>query len=430
MIDQKGKRDLTRRDFIKTVGIAAGAAAVGGPFLTKSARAAARDHILIGFPTPITGPLAGFGESSNWVYKRAVSEINKDGGIYIKELDKKLPVKVKIVDTESDPSKTGELTARLIMKEKVDLMVTLHTPPTVNPVTAICDKFQVPCIASDCPIDSWLPGGPFKWSFNFFWEVDQATDVHTGMWNMKADKTNKTVGCLWPNDPDGVGAVKLHVPKFDKFGYRLVDVGRFPNGMSDFTSFINTWKKENVEILTGIVAPPDWIQCWKQCHQQGFVPKIVTMGKATLFFGAMMALGVDLAVGLTSDVWWSPHHPFKSSLTGISCGGLADEWIKDMKKPWTQPLGFDYAVFEVAADALKRAASLDKEKIREAIVKTDLDTMVGHIRFNEKNYSLTPMCGGQWQRGKEWPLEMQIIYNKEAPFIPKTAEMIFPLSKK
>jgi branched-chain amino acid transport system substrate-binding protein len=152
------------------------------------------------------------------------------------------------------------------------------------------------------------------------------------------------------------------------------------------------------------------------------------MGKATLFAGAMMALGVDLAVGLTSDVWWSPHHPFKSSLTGNSCKDLADLWTKDTGNQWTQPLGFDYAVFEVAADVLRRAGSLDKGKIREALAQTNLDTMVGHIKFNEKNYSLTPTCGGQWQRGKKWPLEMQIIYNKETPFIPTTAKMIFPLT--
>jgi len=92
-------------------------------------------------------------------------------------------------------------------------------------------------------------------------------------------------------------------------------------------------------------------------------------------------------------------------------------------------LGFDYAALEVAADALRRAGSLDKEKIRKAIAETDLDTMAGPIKYNDRNYSLTPMCGGQWQRGKKWPLEMKIIYNKEAPYIPTTGDMIFPLGR-
>ncbi|MBW1765572.1 MAG: ABC transporter substrate-binding protein [Deltaproteobacteria bacterium] len=425
---QEIRKGVTRREFIKTVGVA-GAAAAGGSLWPGKSQAATRDHILIGFPTPATGVLADFGESTAWAHKRALKEINKNGGIFIKDLGKKLPVKVKLVDTESDPTKTAELTARLIMKEKVDLMVVLHTPMIVNPTSAICEKFQVPCIASDCPVDSWLHGGPYKWAYNFFWEVDQATDVHTGMWNLQEGKTNKIVGCLWPNDPDGVDAVKTHPLKFDKFGYKLVDVGRFPLGSPDFTSFISTWKKENVEILTGIIPVPDWIHCWRQCHQQGFIPKIVTMGKATLFPGAMMALGPDLAHGLTSDVWWSPHHPFKSSLTGESCRDLADAWTKDTGKYWTQPLGFDYAVFEVAAAALKRASSLDKAKIRDAIAKTDLETVAGPIKYNERHFSRTPMCGGQWQKGKERPLEMKIIYNKEEPNIPVTGKMVFPLSR-
>lgn len=425
---QERKKSVTRREFIKTVGVA-GVAVAGGSLLPRSSLAAARDHILIGFPTPATGFLAEFGESSAWASKRAEAEINKDGGIFIKELGKKLPVKVKLLDTESNDTKAAELASKLILQDKVDLMVVLHTPVMVNPVSAICERFKIPCIAADCPQDSWLLGGPYKWTFNFFWKVDQATDVHTGMWNLQAGKTNKVVGCLWPNDPDGVDAVRKHPPKFDKFGYKLVDVGRFPLGLQDFTAFINTWKKEKVEIITGILPPPDWIQCWRQCHQQGFIPKIVTIGKATLFFGAMMALGVDLANGLTSDVWWSPHHPFKSSLTGYSCRDLADAWTKDTGNYWTQPLGFDYAVFEVAADVLKRAGSLDKKKIRDAIAKTKLDTMAGPIKYDDQHVALTPMCGGQWQKGKKRPLEMQIIYNKEAPYIPTTAKMIFPLGR-
>jgi branched-chain amino acid transport system substrate-binding protein len=420
---------VTRRDFIKTVGVA-GLAAAGGTLVPRALQAADRDHILIGHPTPATGPIAAFGETSAWADKVLTEEINKGGGIFIKELGKKLPVRVKALDTESNPTKAAEAATKLILQDKVDLMIVLHTPDTVNPVGATCERYQVPCISSVAPIEPWLTGGPYKWTFHYFWSLDQIITVFAGMWNEFAAKTNKVVGGFWPNDPDGTVWAQEFTKKLKTMDYKVVDVGRFPYGMQDFNSFISTWKNEKVEILTGVPIPPDWATAWRQCRQQGFVPKMATIGKACLFPAAVEAIGGNLPNGLSTEVWWTPGHPFKSSLTGRSCKDLADTWTAQTKRQWTQPLGFDYAAFEIAADVLKRAGSLDKNKIREALVQTKLDTVVGPIKFNEKNFSLTPLVGGQWGKGTKWPWEMRVVYNKENPKIPTTGKMLFPIPSK
>ncbi|MGB6068156.1 MAG: ABC transporter substrate-binding protein [Desulfomonilaceae bacterium] len=422
------RKEVGRRDFLKTV-MAAGVTAAGMQLLPQISFAASRGYILIGHPTPATGPIAAFGETSKWADKLAVQEINKDGGIFIKELGKKLPIKVKSADTESNPTKAAEVASKLILEDKVDLMVVLHTPDTVNPVGAMCERYQVPCISSVAPIEPWLTGGPYKWTFNYFWKLGDIITVYTGIWNEFADKTNKVVGGFWPNDPDGTVWAKEFTKKLKTMGYKVVDVGRFPYGMQDFSSFISTWQKENVQILTGVPIPPDWATAWRQCHQKQFIPKIATIGKAVLFPAAVDAIGGNLAEGLSSEVWWTPWHPFKSSLTGATCKELAERWTKETSRQWTQPLGFDYAAFEIAADVLKRAGSLNKEKIRDALVKTNLDTVVGHIKFNEKNYALTPLVGGQWVKGKKWPWDLRIVYNKEHTNIPITGKMVFPIPK-
>ena len=98
---KKGKgKGMTRREFMKGVG--AGTAALGisslAPRLVKPARAAKRDHILVGRVQPLTGPSAAFGEVTPWVDNRALDEINGAGGIYIKELGRQVPIKIKIAD--------------------------------------------------------------------------------------------------------------------------------------------------------------------------------------------------------------------------------------------------------------------------------------------------------------------------------------------
>src|SRR3974377_832289 len=109
MTDEKkvtGKPGITRREFMKKTTIAG--AALGLPTFTRRAFAAKkRDFILIGRVNPTSGPLSAFGETTPWIDDRILAEINKDGGIFIKEAGKKLPVRIKVMDSESDPTKAG-----------------------------------------------------------------------------------------------------------------------------------------------------------------------------------------------------------------------------------------------------------------------------------------------------------------------------------
>jgi branched-chain amino acid transport system substrate-binding protein len=419
------KEKLSRTEFMKKacIIVAAVAITVGLVTLARPTWAQKKDFILIGHPNPSTGPIASFGEASPWADELAIEEINKQGGIFIKEAGKKLPLKLKLMDTASDPTKAADVASKLILNDKVDIMVALHTPDTVNPVTSMCERYQVPCVALDAPVDAWLTGGPYKWSFHAFWMVDDLINVFSGIWDSL--KTNKVVGAAWPNDPDGKVFSEMFTPKLKEKGYKVVDVGRFPYGMQDYTAFINTWKKEKVEIITGVLIPPDWATLWRQCHQQGFIPKAATIAKAILFPAAVEALGGNLPNGLTSEIWWSPSHPFKSSLSGKTAKELCDIWTQKTNKQWTAPIGFKYAAFEIVADALKRAQTLDKAKVREAIAATNLNTIVGPVKYNERNFSRTPLVGGQWVKGKKWPWEIVITYNKEYPQIPAAGKTVF-----
>lgn len=444
MRTDKGEK-ITRREFLQRAGLAAAFVAGVGTGMMSLAGCARkpqggeaapppaapkRDYILIGRPNPTTGPIAGFGEGTPWAEERALEAINKDGGIFIQEYGKKLPVRIKVVDTESDPTKAAEVAAKLILEDKVDLMVVMHTPATVNPVSAMCERYQVPCIALDAPVEAWLTGGPYQWTYLAFWTTETVADVFVGMWDQIADKTNKVVGGLFANDADGKTFAEAIIKRLPAKGYKMVDPGRIPPNTKDFTAIINKFRQEKVEIVAGNLIPPDFATAWRQFHQQGFIPKMVTIGRAILFPTDVAALGGDLPMGLTTEVWWSPYHPFKSSLTGETAKDLCDAWTKETGKQWTAPLGFKYAGMEIAADVLRRAQTLDKNKLREAIAQTQLNTMVGPIKYNEQHYSETPVVGGQWVKGEKWPWELRIVYNQTAPEIPKTGELVFPIPSK
>jgi branched-chain amino acid transport system substrate-binding protein len=326
----------------------------------------------------------------------------------------------------------------LIVTNEVNLMLVSSTPETTNPVSTQCEIEGIPCISTVAPWQPWFigrqkdptnPGSwqPFNSTFHFFWGLEDIIAVFTSMWAQLP--TNKSVGGLFPNDGDGNAWGDKMVgfpPVLEKKGYKLTDPGRYQNLTDDFSAQIGAFQRAQAEIITGVVIPPDFTTFWTQAIQKGFKPKIASVGKALLFPVAVEALGKN-GNNLSSEVWWTPSHPFKSSLTGQSAKDLADAFTKATGKQWTQPIGFAHAMFELGVDSLKRAADpTDPKAVIDAIGKADLDTIVGHLKFGSealppfarKNVAKTPLVGGQWRLNASGKYDLVIVDNTTAPAIP------------
>ena len=407
---------LSRRTLIQGT---AAAAAVG-----VVPRVLAADVVKIGYVSPQTGPLAPFGEADKWVIDQMKAAF-KDGLVIG---GKKHDVQIILKDSQSNPNRAGEVANDLILKDKVALMLTAGTPETANPVCDACELNEIPCVSSVVPWQPWffgrkgVPDKGFNWTYHMFWGLEDVIANFTNGWN--SVPTNKKVGGLFPNDGDGNawGDKELGFPKpLTAQGYTLTDPGRFQNGTQDFSAQIAAFKRDGVEIITGVVIPPDAKTFLTQAKQQGLKPKVITLGKALLFPGAIEALG-DLGYGLSTEVWWSPSHPFSSSLTKQSAKALADAYEAGAKKQWTQPIGFAHALFEVAADALKRSKSLKAADVRDAVAATSTNTVVGPVKWGGqgpfKNVSKTPLVLGQWVKGTKNKVDLVIVNNAAATNIP------------
>ena len=418
------KIKATRRQFIG--GVAAGVAA---PAILRSTRAYAQaPTIKVGFVTPSTGPLAGFAEADDYILEGLRAQfaggITNNGKAYNIEIIKK--------DSQSNPNRAAEVAAELILSDEVDIITAAATPDTTNPVADQAEINEIPCITTDAP---WQPyffgrgGNPaegFQYTYHFFWGLEDVIANFTGLWD--GSGVAKKVGGLFPNDADGNawGDPNLGLPPaLAAAGYELTDPGRYQPLSDDFSNFISAFKDAGCEIVTGVMIPPDFGTFWAQAAQQGFNPKVATIGKALLFPSAIEALG-DRGVGLTSEIWWSPSHPFQSSLNGTSAGDLAGGYTAATGRPWTQPIGFKHALFEVVADVVGRAEDLDDaDAIAAAIKATSMSTIVGGVDWSSgpvPNVSKTPLVSGQWQKAGDG-VELVITNNAHAPDIPVGGEL-------
>ena len=403
--------------------VAGGLGALAAPAILRVIPANAQSKaIKIGHVSPKTGPLAGFGETDGFIIDQ-INRVLKPG---LQSGGKTYPVEIISKDSQSSGTRAAEVASELILHDKVDLLVASSAPDTTNPVADQAEVNEVPCVTTNCP---WQPyffgrnGDPkkgFTWTYHFFWGLEDVIGSFLALWDSAPVK--KVVGGLFPNDADGNawGDAKLGLPPaLEKAGYKLIDPGRYQVMNNDFTSQISAFKSAGAEIVTGNMIPPDFATFWSQAAQQGFHPKIVTIGKALLFPSVVASLG-PRGNGLSSEIWWTPNFPYKSGLTGQSARLLTDEYTAATKRPWTQPIGYQHALFEVAIDVLKRTKSLDPKSILDAIVATDYHSMVGPVKWTGqpvKNVSKTPLVAGQWQRrGSEF--DLVIAENKTAPNIP------------
>jgi len=403
--------------------IAGGLGALAAPAVLRVIPANAQSKaIKIGMVSPKTGPLAGFGEADAFVIEQ-VHKILKPG---LAVGGKTYPVEIISKDSQSTSTRASEVASELILRDKVDLILGQAAPDTTNPVADQAEVNEVPCITTNCP---WQPyffgrnGDPkkgFNWTYHFFWGLEDVIASYLPLWD--GVSTNKVVGGLFPNDADGnAWGDPQHglPPELTKAGFKLLDPGRYQVMNNDFTSQISAFKSAGAEIVVGNMIPPDFATFWSQAAQQGFHPKIVTIGKALLFPSVAASLG-PRGNGLTTEIWWTPTFPFKSGLTGQSARELTDAYVAATKRPWTQPIGYEHALFEVAIDVLKRTKTVDPKSILAAITATDYHSIVGPVKWAGqpvKNVSKTPLVAGQWQRkGSEF--ELVITENKSAPEIP------------
>ena len=413
---------LTRRKLLKTgtaAGLALSAGGLAAPALASGAK------IKLGYVSPQSGPLAAFSEADNFIINNFLASSGDDFEVIVK-------------DSQSNPNRAAEVAKELIIDDEIDLMLVASTPETTNPVATTCEAEEVPVISTVAPWQPYFigqqgnPGDPGSWepfdySFHFFWGLEDIIAVFTNMWNQL--DTNKQVGGLYPNDGDGNAwgdPVVGFPPVLEAQGYTLTDPGRYQNLTDDFTAQINAYKAANCDIVTGVPIPPDFTTFWTQAKQQGFAPKAASIGKAILFPVAVEALG-DAGHNLSSEVWWSPSHPFSSSLNGMSAGELAAGYTAATGRQWTQPIGFVHALFEVAKDVFARTSDAgDGDAVAETIAATNLNTIVGNVAWNgaglppfaARNVAKTPLVGGQWRLKDGGGYDLVIVDNQTAPMIP------------
>lgn len=405
---------------VKGLGLAIAALA-----LSAGAAAAQECVVKVGRVVPMTGPLLDMGRETPWVDEHKIGQL-ANGSLQVG--DQMCKIEYTIYDSKGTAAGSAEAAQQAILNDEVDVLMAQGTPDTTNAPADLCERYDIPCITSNTPIEAWLfgPDGipkTYEHTFHFFFGVPDLVQNHVGMIKALPGGFNGQIGFLYPNDPDGVVFASLFTPTFEGEGWTNVDPGRFEQGLPDFSAIINQFKRNRVEVVTGVLAPPDLQSYMQQAAQQGFKPKMYIIDKGTGYPEPMRALG-DFGIDILSVNFWSPAFPGTSQYGGYTGQGLVDAYEgANPGKMYSPPLAWTDASYDVLFDALQRAGSTDKEAIVAALAETDLETVTGRVAFNDQNFSVAPLGGAQWQRDETGGLVKQNVFNEVYPDVEKTSDM-------
>ena len=397
---------------------AAGAAVVA---LMASAPAIAQDSdtIILGAALSLTGKYATAGNHTQKGYDLAVSRVNAMGGIDIG--GKKFKLAVKYYDDESTPARGAQLAERLISQDKIKLMLGPYSSGLTKAIAPVTEQHNIPMVEGNGASRSLFTQG-YK---NLFAVLSTTNFYLSEAINLAAQQAEKDgrdprsikVALAMENDPFSQDVRLGLLDDILKYGMDIVIDEKLPPDLSDMSAILNKVRAVKPDIL--LVSG----------HSKGAA--LVTRQLAEMRVKVPM-----LAITHCESAKVTDTEKFGNNAEGTLC---AAQWAPSMAytDEWFGTAGEYTATFEeeygyvppyqaaestaavlVFVDAIRRAQSADPEKVREALVATDLKTFYGDIRFgSEGNNIAKPMILRQIQNGKYVPV---------APSQFVDGEMIFP----
>jgi branched-chain amino acid transport system substrate-binding protein len=378
---------------------------------TEAPAAAAPECIELGSSIPLTGRFGSLGTQVKPGYAYAVEDINAKGGVYVKEFDKQIPLCLTIYDDESDPTKAVSKLETVFADKNVVAYLGGAGSSMHAATVPIAEKNKVPYCGIAFALWKIHQQG-YKYLFSpFVKSPAQGKDVYEYLNAAIPEGQRPTKVAIFQEKTDwGAELGGLWKENAPKYGYEVVDVEEYAPGTKDYSGMILKAKAAGADALFGVPTDPDGVAMFKQMGELGWTPKY------SLIIRAPENVKWSETMGKTGDyvtIFPGWHHamPFP----GVA--ELNAKYQAEFGRPADLLTGPAYACVQIIANAIEKAGSLDRDKIRDAMAATDLETVIGPVTFNPDGTGnvLDPLI--QWQNGK-----LELV----APAEYATAKLAYP----
>lgn len=359
-----------------------------------------KTEILVGAVNSLTGMNVMTGEQQKWAYERAVFDINAEGGVYVADLGKSLPMRLIFADDKSTAADGAAAMERLIKLDKVDFALSSNITPINIAAATVCEKYKVNYFIACSWLDQ-IEAEKFTWCSDFFFSTVSASASPFDVWEAQKPKDEhpKAIWLMMEDNPDGQGFAAGFRAHAENLGYTIALDEAYMPGTKDFSSSILKAKAANCDALLWLGSPPDSITLVRQIKEQKLNLKYMHGYKGfwpTEFYDA---LGED-ADYIIHDGFWAMTN---------NCPGSPElgQLFIDTFGMDSVNIGLFYANPWVVKQAIEAAGTLDHTAIRDVMFSGTFvatGTTMGDLAFSEKGLSLTPCYALQWMDGQRLPV--------------------------
>jgi len=354
----------------------------------------AQGPIKIGASISLTGTYAALGQNQHRGYQLCAKQVNEKGGV----LGRK--VEFVVYDDQSQPATGVRLYEKLITQDKVDVVMGPYSSAITEAVANVNEKYKMPMVAPMASTTSI-----FKKGRKFIFMVQSPAEAYLeGLIEMAAKNGLKTLAIINEDTLFPKATVQGTVELAKKKGLQVVFVEAYPKGNTDFSAILTKIRAANPDVLGAATYFDDAVAITRQMNELNVNPKMygVTVGGDLPTFYQLLGRNAEFVYGATQ---WERELPYPGS--------------KDFVDAYTREfVGSDlsyhsaggYAGCQILVEAVRRAGSLDGEKIREAILKLDFNTVYGGFKVDPDGFQISHrMVMFQWQDAKKvivWPDEL------------------------
>jgi branched-chain amino acid transport system substrate-binding protein len=368
------------------------------------------EEVKFGIVEPLTGPLAPIGLSDRRGYELAVDEINAAGGI--KSLGG-AKLRVMIGDSEGKPE-TGMTEAEKHIQRGAVAIMGAFQSSVVFATTQIAERYKTPYIIAIGVAEEITQRG-FKYTFRTIapnsWHIRDMFKYMGEIQKKRGVKVN-TIGLLYEDTLMGQSCAVFWKKFAQDGGYSVVADLSYPHATPDVTGVILKLKTANPDAVLQISYISDAILITKTKKDVDFnAQAIIAMGGGHQDDNYINSVGKLAEYVSLSEAWEN----------GLKVPGLREADERFQKKYGAEMnMGgaYSYTSVYILKDALERAASVDRDKLREGLTKTNLKPgEKGNILPNSIIYDATGQNKeaktviSQIQNGKRypiWPSELAI----------------------
>jgi branched-chain amino acid transport system substrate-binding protein len=338
---------------------------------------AAKKEIKLGCAISFTGKNSRSGKLYRDSYDMAVEQINKKGGVKVGSDTYQL--KIVYYDDESDPTKSSKFVEKLIAEDKVDFLLGPYSSGITIPDSLVAQRYKVPMIEGGGASGKIFSRGN-KYIFGTLPPAGQYFKSTLEM--LKTFKpAPKTIAILYADDKFDVSVAEGTSELANEMGFNVVLHEKYAEAATDFNSILTKIKATGVEVVLVAGHTEESLNFTQQAKELNVSPKLISMtvGPSEADFRKSLGKDAEYIYGVAS---WSTQMNFIGYLFNDT-----KEFVKLFKEKFNYDPDYhnasgiaDVAIFK---DAIERAGTLDKEKVRDAIAATNLSTIYGRVQFSD-----------------------------------------------